>query len=217
MKLHFNRPPTPILALLFLTPLHAAVMVDMPLPGSQDTTLWSSLKNTNVGLVAAAGAGTVTVQAPGYQAGVGLYSFSTSYSATVTQASSFDMHTVVFQADLAPNPEFPIPFSGGPVLSFNGGAQNLVASYFKVLGTENRLTSFGPQTYTGAAWQWDLSGLGETINSVSVVHPYSVHTAVAGLRIDTGSSFLQVIPEPSSTLLASLAAGVLACRRKRRG
>lgn len=218
MKLRFHRLPTASLfALLFFAPLHAAVMMDMTLPGSQDTTVWSSLGRTNVGMVAAAGTGAVAVQAPGYQAGVGLYSFSTDYSATVTQASIFDVQTVVFQADLAPNPDFPIPFSGGPLLSFNGGMQNLVASYFMIQGTETRNTTMGPQTYSGAAWQWNLSGLGETINSVSVLHPYSVHTTVAGLRIDSGSSFLQMIPEPSSGLLAGLAAGVMACRRQRRG
>lgn len=215
MKLRSYRPLASILALLFSTPLHSAVMVDMALPGSQATIVWSSLGRTNVGMVPAAGTGAVAVQAPGYQAGAGLYSYSTDYSATVTQASIFNVHTVIFQADLAPNPDFPLPFSGGPLLSFNGGTQNLAASYFQILGTESRMTSFGPQTYSGAAWQWDLSGLGETINSVSVRQPFSVHTTVAGLRIDSGSSFVQMIPEPSSALLASLAAVALACRRRR--
>ena len=215
MKLRSYRPLASLFALLFSTPLHAAVITQMTLPGSQDTTVWNSLGRGNVGMAPAAGTGAVAVQAPGYQAGVGLYSYSTDYSATITQASSFDMQTVIFQADLAPNPEFPLPFSGGPLLSFNGGAQNLAASYFQILGTEIRNTSFGLQTYSGAAWQWDLSGLGETINSVSVRQPFSVHTTVAGLRIDSGSSFLQAVPEPSSAILASLAAVAIACRRRR--
>ena len=201
--------------LLFLAPLHAAVISNITLSGTQNTTAWTNLKNTNAGLLPASGTGTATVQAPGYQAGVGLYSFSSNYSSTVTQVSSFDIHTVVFQADLSPNPDFPLPFSGGPLLSFNGGSQSIAASYFLIQGSENRVTSFGPQTYTGAAWQWDLSGYGETINSISILQPYSVHTAVAGLRIDSGSTFAQVIPEPSALGLCGLAAGLMAFRRQR--
>jgi PEP-CTERM motif len=218
MKPTIRRSLTAILVSpLFLAPLHAAVIADITLTGGQNTTVWTNLKNTNVGLAAASGTGAATVQAPGYQAGVGLYSFSTSYSCTVTQAASFDMNTVVFQADLAPNPDFPIPFSGGPLLSFNGGSQNIAASYFQIQGSESRITSFGPQTYSGAAWQWDLSGYSEVINSVSIVQPFSVHTAVAGMRIDGGGTFTSVIPEPSAVGLAGLAAGLLAFRRQRRG
>ncbi len=93
-----------------------------------------------------------SLQAPGFQASVGFYSFSAAYSATATHSSSFDIHNVIFQADLAVNPAFLLPFSGGPLLSFNGGTQNIAATWFANNGSELRTTSFGDQTYTGAAW-----------------------------------------------------------------
>lgn len=219
MKLHLRHLHfTYLLALLSISPLHAAVMMNVTFDGGQNTTEWTSLKSTNVGLLPAVGTGTASVQAPGFQARGGLYSFSASYSSTVTQVSSFDIHTAVYQADLSPNSEFPIPFSVGPLLSFNGGAQNIVAGYFMIQGSEIRTTTMGVQTYTGAAWQWDLTSYGETINSISILHPYSVHTAVAGLRIDSGSTFTAVvIPEPSAVSLCSLAAGLVIFRRKRCG
>ena len=219
MKFTHRRPHfTYLLTPLLVSSVHAAVMINVTLDGSQNTTEWTSLKNTNTGLIPAVGTGTASVQAPGYQAGVGLYSFSRNYSSTVTQASTFDINTVVYQADLAPNPDFPIPFSGGPLLSFNGGSQNIAAGYFAVQGSETRTTTFGIQTYTGASWQWDLTSYGETISSISILHPYSVHTAVAGLRIDSGNTFTTaVIPEPSAIGLCGLAAGLVIFRRKRCG
>lgn len=192
----------------------AAVITNYSLGSPQNTTHWSNLTNTNPTLTPASGSGSATVQAPGFQASVGFYSFSTAYTSTVTQTSGFDIHNVIFQADLASNPAFSIPFSGGPLLSFNGGSQNIPANWFVNSGSENRVTSFGPQTYTGAAWQWNLSGYGETITSISIVNPYSVHTSVAGMRVDSAASFVTAIPEPSALSLCGLA-GLLAFRRRR--
>ncbi len=203
------------LSLASIAPLHAALIQNYSLGGSQDTTIWNNLTNTNMTRAALSGSGAVTVQAPGFQAGVGFYSFSTDYSSTVTQSSAFDISNVLFQADIASNPEFSIPFSGGPLLSFNGGSQNLAASYFANNGSEDRVTSFGNQTYTGAAWQWDLSAYGDTINSISIVNPYSVHTSVSGLRVDAaGGAFTAAIPEPSMILLCGLAGGLGFVRRR---
>jgi hypothetical protein len=122
---------------------------------------------------------------------------------------------VIFQADLSPNSSFPIPFAGGPLLSFNGGNQSIAANYFLNSGSESRVTSFGPQTYTSAAWQWDLSSFGDTITLISIVNPYSVHTSVAGFRIDSGSVFTAAIPEPSALGICGLTSGLALLRRRR--
>ncbi|MES2476120.1 MAG: hypothetical protein V4640_10080 [Verrucomicrobiota bacterium] len=194
--------------------VQAAVITNYSLGSPQDTTIWNNLTNTNTGLAAASGSGSATLQAPGFQASVGFYSFSLDYTSTVTQTSGFDIHNVIFQVDLASNPAFPIPFSGGALLSFNGGSQNIPANWFLDSGSENRVTSFGPQTYTGAAWQWNLSAYGETITSISIVNPYSVHTSVAGMRVDSAAAFVAAIPEPSAISLCGLA-GLMAFRRRR--
>ncbi|NJR42290.1 MAG: hypothetical protein HC767_06155 [Akkermansiaceae bacterium] len=140
-----------------------AVLQNYSLGTSQETTIWTNLSNANPSMSPASGTGVTSVTAPGFRASVGLYSFSGSYSTTTTQGSTFDAQSVIFQADLSYNSSFSFPFSGGPILSFNGGAQNIVPSLFGVSGSENRITSFGPQTYTGAVWQWDLTGYAEIL------------------------------------------------------
>ncbi len=203
------------LTLLCGSAIRAAVITNHSLGSPQDTTVWNNLTNTNTTLAPASGTGTAAVQAPGFQASVGFYSFSSTYSGTVAQTSVFDIQNVIFQADVAPNPDFAIPFSGGPLLSFNGGSQNIAADYFANNGSEFRTTTFGPQTYIGAAWQWDLSAFGDTITSVSILSPYSVHTSVAGLRVDTAAAMTSPIPEPSVIGLSGLACGLAVLRRRR--
>ncbi len=208
-----RRASLTILTLVAAAPLHAAVIHNFTLGSPQDTTIWSNLGNSNVGLAASSGSGTASVQAPGFQATAGLYSFSAAYSTTVTQASSFDINNVLIQLDEAVNAAFPMP-AGGPLLSFNGGSQNIAANYFAVVGSEIRSTVMGNETYNGDAWQWDLSGYGETINSVTIVVPLTEHTSVVAMRVDTAATYTQVVPEPSVAALCGLA-GLLAFRRRR--
>jgi hypothetical protein len=205
------------ISLLPLSSTRAALLVDYNLGGGQTTTTWGVLNNTNPTRTPTLGTGSLTIATPGYQASVGLYSFSNSYSTTATQTSSFDIQNIIFQVDAAINPDFSFPFSGGPLLSFNGGAQHIVAGYFGITGTESRVTSFGPQTYTGGAWQWDLSGVTDTISSVSIMSPFSVHTSVSGERIDAGGSFsVMPIPESSAAALIALSGGLWLTHRRRR-
>jgi hypothetical protein len=198
---------------LVAAPLHAAVITGFTLGALQDTTSWTNLGSSNPSRTPASGTGAVSVQSPGFQANAGFYSFSTAYSATVVQTSSFDINSVIIQLDEAVNAAYPMP-AGGPLLSFNGGSQNIPANYFATLASELRSTSMGDQTYTGDAWQWDLSGYADTINSVTIVVPLSVHTSVVGMRVDSAGSHTQAIPEPSATLLCGLA-GLLGFRRRR--
>jgi hypothetical protein len=204
------------ISLFPLSNVSAALLVDYNLGSSQTTTTWGVLNNTNPTRTPTFGAGSLTVAAPGFQASVRLYSFSNSYSTTATHTSTFDIQNIIFQVDAAINSDFAFPFSGGPLLSFNGSTQNIAASYFAITGTENRVTSFGPQTYTGASWQWDLSGVTDTIDSVLIVSPFSVHTSVSGERIDSSSSFsVMPIPEPSAVGLIALSSSLWLARRRR--
>ncbi|BCU78172.1 hypothetical protein llg_28870 [Luteolibacter sp. LG18] len=203
--------------MLATLPAHAALLADYNLGVDQNTTVWTTLSNANPTRTADAGsdAGSFTIGAPGYQASVGTYSYSTDYSITVTQTSTFDLQTAVFQVDIAMNPAYTLPYGTGPLLSYNGGTQNLAASLFTTNGTENRNTSFGPMTYTGGAWQWDLSSIGEEITSLTITMPVSVHSSISAARIDSGSSNLAVVPEPSMGFLALLGGGMLVARRRR--
>ncbi|MFD0894141.1 PEP-CTERM sorting domain-containing protein [Luteolibacter ambystomatis] len=196
---------------------HAALFVDYNLGVDQNTTIWTTLNNTNPSRTADAGSdpGSFTIGAPGYQASVGTYSFSTDYSVTVNQTSTFDLQTAVFQVDIAMNPSYTLPYGTGPLLSYNGGSQNLAASLFTTNGTELRNTSFGPMNYVGGAWQWDLSGITENISSITITMPVSVHSSISAARIDSGSSNLAVVPEPSMMGLALLGGGLLVARRRR--
>lgn len=194
-------------------PLNAALIVDYSLGSLQDTTIWNDLTFDNPTMAAASGSGSASVQGPGQQSSFGLYS-NTPFTTTVIQASRFDIQNVIFQADVTLSSRLPI--GGGPLLSFNGGAQNIAADYFANNGTEIRsIPLFGPLEYTGAAWQWDLSGYGNTITSVTIVNPYSSLGVVVGLRVDTAAAMTTPIPEPTVVGLTALAGGLAFLLRRR--
>ena len=197
-----------ILTLAAAAPLHAAVIKNFTLGSPQDTTIWSDLTNANPTFTPSSGSGTASVQAPGSPWEFGLYSPGGPYSCTVAQGTAFDIQNVVFQIDLVEGP-------GSLLLSFNGGSQKLAANLFLNNGQEARNTIFGPQTYTGASWQWDLSALGDNITSVSISIPLVTHSSVAGFRVDSAGSYTGAIPEPSAVTLCGMA-GLLAFRRRRR-
>lgn len=202
-----------ILVFAAASPLHATVITAFLLGNPQDTTIWNDLSSGNAALAASSGSGTATLQAPGFQAGAGFYSYRTAYSTTVAQTSSFDINSVIIQLDEAVNAAYPMP-TGGPLLSFNGGSQNITAGYFATVGLETRTTVMGDQSYTGDAWQWDLSAYGDDIRSVSIVVPLSVHTSVAAIRVDSAGIYTQAIPEPSAVTLCGLAGLLAFCRRR---
>lgn len=222
MKSNFLGPILPLLCGGVLTcalaaSANAALLANYNVGSSQNTTIWTTLNNTNPSLTPDAGSstGSMTIGAPGYQASVGTYSFSTDYSITVNQTSTFDLQTAVLQVDIAMNPAYTLPYGTGPLLSYNGGTQNLAASLFTTNGTELRNTSFGPMNYTGGAWQWDLSGITEDITSLTITMPVSVHSSISAVRVDSGSSNLAVVPEPSMLGLSLLGGGLLVARRRR--
>ncbi len=189
---------------------------------NRDNTVWTNLTSSNAGsgssLAPASGNGTGTVGAPGFKASSGLYSFSTDYSVTFDQSSTFDISNVVFQLELAPNPDLAWPLNGGAILSINGGAYEIAADTFLVGRSEERNT-FGtdPVTYTSYTWQWDLSESIENIPSVSILTPITVHSSATAASLDTADAFtgyVTPVPEPSA-LLISLTGSVLLLFRRR--
>ncbi|MGC4013843.1 MAG: PEP-CTERM sorting domain-containing protein [Luteolibacter sp.] len=190
---------------------HAALIVDYNLGTSQNSTTWSTLNNTNPTRTSDVGsdAGTLTVNSPGYQASLGIYSPTGDYSITITQSSTFDLQTALLQLDIAASGV--LPYGTGPLLSYNGGSQELAATYFGTNGTETR----GGFNYTGAAWQWDLSGIADTVTSITITVPVQMHSAISAAQIDSGSSNLAVVPEPSMMGLTLLGGGLLVARRRR--
>lgn len=195
---------------------HAAVLLEnINLQSTQQTTtVWTDLSSANPTQTPDSGDGTMAVSGA-FGASAGLYSFSGDYSATIAQSVAFDIESVVLQIEASPNGEF--PYSGGPLLTLTttSGTEILAATNYGPGASEVRSGGMGPATYTAYAWQWDLSGYGDTITSVSVETPFAVHTSVTAARIDVGDSFSPVVvPEPSATLL-SLAGLGFALRRRR--
>jgi PEP-CTERM motif len=195
----------------------ASVLIDYDLGATeQNTTTWTTLTSANPSRTPDSGTGTLSVGSPAFQASSGIYSWMGDYSVTVTQSSVLDIESVVFQLELSPNPDYAFPYSGGPLLTITttSGSVQLAASWFAATGSETLTTSMGSTTYTAYSWQWDLSSYADTITSVSITAPISIHSSTIGAQIDTSSSMLQVVPEPSSALLSCLALG-FAWRRRR--
>ncbi len=95
-------------------------------------------------------------------------------------------------------------FEDLPILNFNGGNQSIPASFSTIVPGAN---------YPDRAWQWDLSGVIGPIDRYEIL--FSGHFAATSLRVDSGDTFLQVIPEPSSALLGCGALASTLIRRRR--
>jgi len=205
-----------LVVLGFRSGAHAVVgslWPDYNLSGIQTTTTWLNLSNTNMTLAPTSGAGTVIVNSPGFQASIGLYSFSADYSIeTASALFAGDIKNVVFQLDWSPNPDLPLV---APTLSYNNGTQNIAATFSAINGSEPRNTFMGSMSFSGYAWQWDLSGISDDITSVSIFSPVSVHTSVMGAELQLGDTFVQVVPEPAAGTLIVAALGGLWLRRRR--
>lgn len=199
------------------------LLVDYELSGSSYFTSWETLFNNGSPIAPTAGTGTLAVAAPGFRASAGLYSFSDHYAFTTSKADfalGIDLKNVIFQVDWSPNAgengEFAVPFGGGPMLSFNGGSQNLLANFSGITGSEVRSTFSEPQTYDGWAFQWDLSSIEDEITSISIVTPVGVHTSVMAAQLQASDSYAPVVvPEPTTVSLMLLAGGVAFARRRR--
>jgi len=205
-------------ALAMALPASAAVLTEnFNLGGtSQTTSSWTDLSTFNT-LAPDSGPGTLAISGA-FQASYGIYSFASDYNFTTTQGASYDIQNVVLQVELSPNTEFTFPYGAGPLLSINGGQYVIAPDMFKVGASESRNT-FGatPLVYEDAVWQWNLSGITDTVTSVSILTPVSIHTSTVGVQIDTSNSFngfVNPVPEPSAALLSFLGLGALLRRRR---
>jgi hypothetical protein len=121
--------------------------------------------------------------------------------------------TVVFQVDMGAS-----GFSAAPLLSLNGGAG--VAPDFSLVVDGEYSFSFGgpPAPTENHAFQWDLSGFSDPVTSVAVEWTTTPHTTVYALNLDSGDTFLRVIPEPGVGAMVGLglAGGLILRRRPRR-
>lgn len=220
------------------TPAQAVLVIN--LPGSSDYEGWSGLTTANnpgygsfPGAApwpapidpneagSAGGADFNKVSGNGFPAGSSIYSPFTQSVYVVGNTlspSAFDIETLVFQIDMGPGEGgF---FNALPTLSFNGGSQGLGADFS--LATEGDFPFVNPidpqqaGTTTLHAFQWDLSGLGN-ISTYSVEWQVQPHAQIYALQADTGSSFAQVIPEPSALALGGLVfTGWLVNRRRKK-
>lgn len=166
----------------------------------------------------ASGDGTISHSNTAFQGSFGFYSLAPSgYTVSGSQSASFDIASVVWQIEASPNPDLDWPYNGGPSLTVatSSGSQTVLPIAFSSGLSESR-NNFGsdPIIYTAFAWQWDLSSIDDSITSVSLNVPLAIHSSVSASRIDVADAFVQVVPEPSSLLLAFAVVPLLGLRRR---
>lgn len=200
---------------LFALSIPAFGAISISLPGTTETASWtltsanyagfnSFMTAANAWTTSAAGVGTASAQlnkvsGSGYIGGSYLYTAGTNGGFRVyDETPQASLQTIVFQGNISSD------FNAAPVLNLNGGAQAILPVFSSVAAAG---------TYPDRAWQWDLSSFGSAINSYEIL--FEGHVAITSLKIDTGSSFAQAIPEPSTGLLGAAALGLAFIRRRR--
>lgn len=112
----------------------------------------------------------------------------------------------------------PLITVGGPWLSYFDAEDNLIgriqATSSAILGSVYDPDAFIPGTYYNFAYQWDLSGVAETIVSIRLDAPILVHSSTVEARFDISDNYVQVIPEPSSFLLGCVGFALILRRRR---
>lgn len=146
----------------------------------------------------------------------GIYTPATPLgSFTVSDATPLaGLGTVVFQLDI----EIASGTFAAPVLSYNGGSQNLAADFSSTVFSEVKSGGMGASVRYVYAYQWDLVSAG-TITDFSIAWTVpAAHTITYGAQLQQSDAFAgSAIPEPSSfTALAGLGVLGLAASRRRR-
>lgn len=222
---------TILTALALAIPCQAAI--SFSLPGSSETALWTSFNSSNY--TSAAGFPshpTATnpwpnaltpdsesildssfnkISGGGYFASSSLYDAGTPGTfKAISPTALAGLETVIFQADVGSLLTVP------PILSYNGGTQLLSPDFSTNMDGEY-LTGFGgpPSPTTNQAWQWDLSGVSESITEYSIEWSTNPHGTIYELNLAEGNSFAQVIPEPSLPILCLISLTFAALRRRR--
>lgn len=139
--------------------------------------------------------------------GGSIYSFATDFDFTLNlgfdPGAVSDITNVTFQLRSLGDPA-----SGGgvlPTLSYNGGAQNLAPDFNTDLFLEDALFfvpaqgEFLPVTITEYLLQWDLSALGDDIQSITFNWTQPESIGLRDVRVDIAEGeFQQVVPEPGA-------------------
>lgn len=214
-----------IASLLLLTAVHASAAFSIDLPGNTETGTWSGLTSSNPSrpaldsLIAASGSSATLTKTSGpafySSSGSGIYSANVmdfagtypSFFVVSDDAPIVDLATIVFQArvNLVPS---------SILLSLNGATSGPLANIEASFST-NALASTDIYDY---AWQWDLSGVTEEITSYEIsftVPGHGLIYASSPISVHTSDSFVQVVPEPTTGLLAIAPLAFVVLRRRR--
>ncbi|MCX8240174.1 MAG: PEP-CTERM sorting domain-containing protein [Akkermansiaceae bacterium] len=220
-------------AILFALAIPCQAAISFSLPGNSESAAWSGLNNTNYlstagfpsyptatdswpsaltpDTGATLGGSLNKISGGGYFASASLYDAGTPGTFQITDLASLaGLETVVFQADLGSS------LGAVPLLSYNGGSQALTAD-FTGISTGIFSSGFGgpPSPTTNHAWQWDLSGVSGSITGFAIEWTTNPHGTIYQLDLVAGDSFTQVVPEPTTSLLAALSLTLAAFRRRR--
>lgn len=214
-----------------------ALFIDIMLPGNSIYDGWAGMTGINYpGYGNFPGAGAwpapivptepgsdgmidfVKLAGNGYPAGASVYApFTESdFSVATTASTPFDVETVIFQMDMGPGDGGPF-FVLAPALNYNGGTQALAPDFEEQLaGAYPWINPVNPSEMGSTsvlAFQWDLRGLGP-ITSYEIVWTTHPHAQMYELQADSGDTFEELVPEPTSgmMLMSGLATLVLAER-----
>lgn len=208
--------------------------VTYSLPGNTESEGWINFNSANYGISAGfpsfptAGnpwPNSITPNVPGSAqsatfnklSGGGYFASSSIYDAglggtyQVTDASPLGaLANIIIQIDAG------TAISISPTLSFNGGNQALAPNFFAVLEGDYLSGFGGPLSPTlNHVYQWNTTGLGITSYEITWGSAANDHLTQHELSLNTSDQFLQVVPEPSVALLASLLPFVACIRRRR--
>jgi hypothetical protein len=131
-----------------------------------------------------------------------------------------NLQTVVFQMGASFNITTGqlFPTNTTITLSYNGGDQRLVAD-LSLITSSITLTEpgYGNALRKDYLFQWDLSGITETIDSFVIEWAVTNHAQSYTFQLDQSDVYSEAIPEPSTWSLMAAAgiAGMIMIRRKR--
>lgn len=222
-----NKTNILILAISGASALHGAMNVN--LPGVSEEAVWQNMNSSTLTVeegynsfgtntagwpapISADNGSAVFDKVPGtggYPATESIYNFDTPGTFSVSDSDPISgMETIIFQIDMGG------PMFAAPTFSYNGGAQAL--DYDGIAGSPGDFFGMGSQS-TLHVYQWDLSSIVEPITSYSIDWTSGVHASNYLMQVNTGDTYTEVVPEPSTyALIAGLACGAILFIRQRR-